>query len=209
MENKFQDHKLLQQDNPAEVKQGCLIVGLGNPGEEYSLTRHNIGFMLADELAKRCKLEFKKWRNLAFIAKGQYNNRSVIFAKPSTYMNLSGNAVISLLSYYKISPTNLLVISDDVNLPLGKLRLRKQGSDGGHNGLASIIELLGTIQFPRLRVGVRGAEDTLPKDLAPYVLGRFNRSEQEMVKETISCAADAVECFLSDGIDRAMSIFNS
>lgn len=209
MEINLKNNNLLQSNNPAKVKQGYLVVGLGNPGEEYSLTRHNIGFMVVNELAKRCRLEFKKWRTLALITKGQYNNRSVVFAKPTAYMNLSGNAVVSLLSYYKISPTNLLVISDDVNLPLGKLRLRKQGSDGGHNGLASIIESLGTIQFSRLRVGVRGTEDTLPKDLAPYVLGRFNRPEQQMVKEIISHAADAIECFLEQGIDIAMSRFNS
>ncbi len=184
------------------------IVGLGNPGKEYRGTRHNLGFEVIDALTKRRGLvefdlapfnaQVAKWRPLG--------GGTVWFAKPMTFMNASGDAVGGLLRYYKIEPSELLVVVDETNLPLGRVRLRRSGSAGGHNGLKSIIQHIGP-QFPRLRIGVGRGN---PKwDLADHVLSRFGPEEQQAAEEAVGRAADAVEVFIVDGIEAAMNRFNA
>ncbi|MEY4635976.1 MAG: hypothetical protein RJA55_1774 [Acidobacteriota bacterium] len=185
-----------------------LIVGLGNPGPEYRDTRHNVGFLVADELARRWRLS-DAWREKfeALHVRTTVADEAVIVAKPLTFMNLSGQAVAGLAGFYKIDPADVLVVTDDVALPLGRLRARPEGSAGGHNGLKSIIQHLGTQAFPRVRVGVGRGDDR--RDLADYVLGRFEAGERDTVSAAVLRAADASERFLSDGIERVMSAFNA
>jgi len=185
-----------------------LVVGLGNPGSEYRDTRHNVGFLVADEIARRWRLS-DAWREkfAALHVKTTVGDEAVIIAKPLTFMNLSGQAVAGLAAFYKIDPADVLVVTDDVALPLGRLRARPEGGAGGHNGLKSIIEHLGTQQFPRVRVGVGRGDDR--RDLADHVLGRFDTGERDTVSAAVLRAADATERFLSDGIERVMSVFNA
>jgi PTH1 family peptidyl-tRNA hydrolase len=183
-----------------------LIVGLGNPGSEYSDTRHNVGFWVADELAARNKVKFResaKWR--ARTARITGADDDVLLAEPTTFMNLSGWAVRELAAFYKIGWTDMLVLVDDADLPLGKLRIRVNGSAGGHNGLKSIIQELGTQEFPRLRIGV-GRQ---PGELKNHVLGRFGTEEREPIENAVKKAADAAEMFVTDGILKAMNTFNA
>ncbi|HEY7575272.1 MAG TPA: aminoacyl-tRNA hydrolase [Thermoanaerobaculia bacterium] len=184
-----------------------LIVGLGNPGREYRETRHNIGFMVADALAERWRVD-DQWRERfdALQIKTTVGGEPVLLSKPLTFMNLSGQAVRELLHYFKVEPADLLVVIDDVNLPLGRLRARARGTAGGHNGLESIIAELGTTELARLRVGV-GRGDRR-RDLADYVLDRFDAGEKDVVDETIGRAADAAEMFAVEGIDRTMNQYN-
>lgn len=184
-----------------------LIVGLGNPGEKYENTRHNVGFQVVDELAERQnapvqKLKFKALTNLLTIS-----GEKVLVMKPVTYMNLSGEAVRPAADFYKIPPERILVISDDTALDPGKLRIRIKGSAGGHNGLKNIIQHLGTDQFPRVRVGV-GQKPHPDYDLADWVLGKFQGADKKVMDEAVKRAADAVECILKEGADRAMNRFN-
>jgi PTH1 family peptidyl-tRNA hydrolase len=182
-----------------------LIVGLGNPGPEYSDTRHNVGFWVADELAARHKVKFResaKWR--ARTARIAAPDHDVLLAEPTTFMNLSGWAVRELAAFYKIGWSDVLVLVDDADLPLGKLRIRMSGSAGGHNGLKSIIQELGTQEFPRLRIGV-GRQ---PGELKNHVLGRFGTEEREPIENAVRKAADAAEMFVTDGILKAMNTFN-
>ena len=184
-----------------------LIVGLGNPGEKYENTRHNVGFQVVDELAERQrapiqKLKFKALTNLLTIS-----GEKVLVMKPVTYMNLSGEAVRPAADFYKLPPERILVISDDVALAAGRLRIRAKGSAGGHNGLKSIIQHLGTDQFPRLRVGV-GQKPHPDYDLADWVLGKFQGEDKKAMDAAIQRAADGVECLLKEGLDRAMNRFN-
>ena len=184
-----------------------LIVGLGNPGEKYDNTRHNAGFAVADELARRGGFDLRRVKFKALTAAAQVGGQGALVMKPTTYMNLSGEAVGDAARFYKLSPDHVLVISDDVDLPLGKLRLRTGGSAGGHNGLKSIIQHLGTDQFPRLKVGV-GGKPHPDYDLADWVLGKLTGEDKKVMDETVKRAADAVECFLKDGPQKAMSQFN-
>ena len=184
-----------------------LLVCLGNPGEKYENTRHNVGYMVADEIGERQnapiqKLKFKALTNL-FTISGQ----KVLVMKPITYMNLSGEAVRQAVDFYKIQPDHVLVVSDDTALALGRLRIRKGGSAGGHNGLKNIILHLGTDQFPRLRVGV-GEKPHPDYDMADWVLGKFVGEDKKTMDAAIKRAADAVECLLADGPDTAMNRFN-
>ena len=183
-----------------------LIVGLGNPGSRCRGTRHNVGFEVVDRLAERLGLGFESCPVDAVMARERGPGARVMLAKPLTYMNRSGGAVQALGHYYRIEPAAMLVVADDVNLPLGKLRARPGGSDGGHNGLASIIESLGTNRFARLRIGVGRGDER--RDLAGYVLARFEAAEREVVDEALGRAADAVETFVADGIDAMMNGFN-
>ena len=180
------------------------IVGLGNPGAEYLATRHNVGFEVVDELARRWQVKLKKWRKLGMLALAK--DHDALLMEPTTFMNLSGEAVLSVGSFYKVNLADWLIVVDDVNLPLGRVRMRKMGSAGGHNGLKSVIQHLGP-DFARLRIGV-GRGD--PKwDLADHVLARFEPEERRSVEEAIGRAADAVEMFVTEGIEPAMNRFNA
>jgi PTH1 family peptidyl-tRNA hydrolase len=184
-----------------------LIVGLGNPGEEYAKTRHNIGFQVVNELARRYSLDFGKKIAKSRVAEGQIAGQRAALAKPFTYMNVIGQAVVSLSQWYKIAPAQeLLVIYDELDLPFGTLRLRERGSAGTHNGMKSVVGQLGSQVFPRLRVGI--GQGPPGRDAASYVLGRFTREEQEQIPEIVARAADAAEVVLRDGLIAAMNRFN-
>lgn len=183
-----------------------IIVGLGNPGRRYQGTRHNVGFAVADEVARRIGADFESGRAETLTARQGRGLAAVLVAKPLTMMNLSGESVAGLAGFYKVDPASILVVADDVNLPLGRLRLRARGSAGGHNGLRSIIGCLGTEEFPRLRVGVGRGDPR--RDLADHVLARFDGDERDEVERTITRAADAVDTFLAEGIEAAMNQHN-
>jgi peptidyl-tRNA hydrolase, PTH1 family len=182
-----------------------LIVGLGNPGGRYRGTYHNVGFDVVDELARRHRVEFGSSPADALAARVSAA-ASCWLVKPLTFMNLSGQAVGALARYYRVEPADTFVIVDDVNLPGGRLRVRRGGSAGGHNGLKSIIEHLGTDAFPRLRVGV-GRGDTR-RGLADHVLARVSGEDRELLAQAVSRAADATELFIAEGIDAAMNEYN-
>jgi PTH1 family peptidyl-tRNA hydrolase len=185
-----------------------LVVGLGNPGEEYTKTRHNIGFQCVNELARRHRLGFDKKIARSRVAEGQIVGQRVALAKPFTYMNVIGQAVVGLSQWYKIAPAQeLLVIYDELDLPFGTLRLRERGSAGTHNGMKSVVGQLGSQLFPRLRIGI--GQGPPGRDAASYVLGRFTREEQEQVPEIIGRAADAAEVVLREGLIAAMNQFNA
>ena len=186
---------------------GWLLVCLGNPGDKYENTRHNVGFMVADEIAERQKKPIQKLKFKALTNLFTISGEKVLVMKPITYMNLSGEAVRQAADFYKISPDHILVISDDTALAVGRLRIRKKGSAGGHNGLKNIIQHLGTDQFPRLRIGV-GEKPHPDYDLADWVLGKFQGEDKKTIDAAVKRAADAVECILSEGLDRAMGTFN-
>ena len=184
-----------------------LLVCLGNPGDKYENTRHNVGFMVADEVAERQRkpiqrLKFKALTNVLTIS-----GEKVLVMKPITYMNLFGEAVRQAADFYKIPPDRVLVVSDDTALPVGRLRIRVKGSAGGHNGLKNIIQHLGTDQFPRLRVGV-GEKPHPDYDMADWVLGKFVGEDKKASDAAVKRAADAIECILAEGIDRGMGKFN-
>lgn len=184
-----------------------LLVCLGNPGDKYENTRHNVGFMVADEVAERQnkpiqRLRFKALTNILTVS-----GEKVLVMKPVTYMNLSGEAVRPAAGFYKVPPERVLVVSDDTALPLGRLRIRKKGSAGGHNGLKNIIQHLGTEEFPRLRVGV-GEKPHPDYDLADWVLSKFAGEDKKDIDAAVRRAADAIECILAEGIDRGMGKFN-
>ena len=186
-----------------------LIVGLGNPGRQYERTRHNVGFMVLDELARRHGLTFSTGQSDAWTARMRdaAGSSIAILAKPSTFMNLSGRAVSGLRGYYKIEIPEVFVVTDDVNLPLGRLRARARGSEGGHNGLRSVAEQLGTLEYPRLRVGV-GRGDAR-RELADHVLAGFDPDEQIEIERAVERAADAADVFIVDGIAKVMNTFNA
>ena len=184
-----------------------LLVCLGNPGDKYENTRHNVGFMVADEVAQRQnkpiqRLRFKALTNILTVS-----GEKVLVMKPITYMNLSGEAVRPAADFYKVPPERVLVVSDDTALPLGRLRIRMKGSAGGHNGLKNIIQHLGTDQFPRLRVGV-GEKPHPDYDLAEWVLSKFTGEDKKAIDAAVKRAADAIECILAEGVDRGMGKFN-
>ena len=185
-----------------------LIVGLGNPGREYRDTRHNVGFMVVDELARRHALTFAMAPSQvpdAFVAK-RFGAPPVLLAKPLTFMNRSGDAVAALARYYDIAPADLLVVLDDVDLRFGRLRARARGSAGTHNGLRSVVDRLGTTEFPRLRLGV-GRGDAR-RDLADHVLATFGAEERAALESVIARAADAAEMFAADDILKVMNAYN-
>jgi PTH1 family peptidyl-tRNA hydrolase len=180
------------------------IVGLGNPGAEYEGTRHNVGFEVIDEVARRWHVRLKSWKSVAALAVAP--DHDALLAAPKTFMNLSGQAVQAVAAFYHLEPSDVLVVVDDVNLPLGRLRLRPSGSAGGHNGLKSVIEHVG-IGFPRLRIGVDRGDPA--RDLSDRVLSRFPSSERDAADRAIARAADAVEAFVDDGFQAAMNRFNA
>ena len=184
-----------------------LVVFLGNPGPRYECTRHNAGFMAGDALAKKLGANINRLRFKALTAEAVINGERVLLMKPQTFMNLSGEAVGEAARFYKIPPEHVLVVSDEVSLPLGKLRVRPKGSAGGHNGLKSIIACLGSDAFPRVRIGV-GAPPHPEYDMADWVLSVFRNQDLEDMQSAAARAAEAVISYISDGPERAMNRFN-
>ena len=183
-----------------------LIAGLGNPGKKYEKTRHNLGFMVIDELARRNSVSVDKSKFKSLTGEFKLGGEKVILMKPQTYMNLSGEAIREAVNFYKIDLKNLLVIYDDLDIPMGALRIRTSGSSGTHNGMKSVGSQLGSRDFPRVRIGIGSNEDD---NLIDFVIGKPSKSEEAVLSDTVSEAAHAVECYIADGIDKAMNRFNS
>ena len=185
-----------------------VIVGLGNPGAEYARTRHNAGFQVLDRLAVRWKLDWKHERKFdAFVSRSaEIASGGVLICKPQTFMNASGESVGPLTKFFNVGPDRCLVVVDDADLPLGEIRLRPKGSSGGHHGLESIEQHVGSREFPRLRVGI-GRQGTV-REITGHVLGRFSRSEAEVLEQVLERAANQAECWVREGIQKAMNQFN-
>lgn len=184
-----------------------IIAGLGNPGSKYENTRHNIGWLALDELAKAHGVSADRMKFHALTAQCVIAGQKVLLMKPTTYMNNSGEAIEEARSFYKIPTGNVIVLSDDINLAPGKLRIRRKGSAGGHNGLKSIIQCMGTDDFPRIRLGV-GAKTHPDMELADYVLGKFPKEEQKAIEEALKNAAHAAELIVENDINEAMNLYN-
>ena len=184
-----------------------LVVFLGNPGTKYEMTRHNAGFMAGDAMAKAQGAAINRSRFKALTGTCDIGGETVMLMKPQTFMNLSGEAVAQAVSFYKLAPDHVIVVSDEVALPIVKLRIRTKGSAGGHNGLKNIIALLGTDQFPRIRIGV-GAAPHPDYDMADWVLSSFKGKDAEDILAAAARAAEAVECYITKGADRAMNLYN-
>ena len=184
-----------------------LIVGLGNPGKEYEKTRHNCGFRAIDMLAQTlgCKIDKAKFQGL--YGQVTYQNRKLFLLKPMTYMNLSGKSVLQLSAYYQIAPQRIIVLFDDISLEPGRLRIRSDGSAGGHNGIKSIISELGSQNFPRVKIGV-GAKAHAEQDLADWVLSNFSASEEKALASALERAADAALCIMDSGVPEAANRYN-
>ncbi|MBA3063545.1 aminoacyl-tRNA hydrolase [bacterium] len=187
-----------------------IVVGLGNPGSKYEFTRHNIGFRIVDNLARDMETEFKKAKSYySLISRGMINNHKVILVKPQTFMNLSGRAVNRVVSYYKIPLQDLLIVYDDLNLELGKIRIRKRGSAGGHKGMESIMQYLNSEDIPRLRVGIGNPSLNFNFDCVSYVLSNFNNDEEDKIKGTIKLSTEVINIIIrEDGFEKAMRKYN-
>ena len=194
---------MLFKSSPCEY----LVVGLGNPGSQYEATRHNVGFRAVDALAKEAGVKIDRAKFQALTAQATVGGVRVLLMKPQTYMNLSGVAVKQAASFYKVPPERVLVLFDDIDLDVGRLRIRRNGSAGGHNGIKSIISSLGSQEFPRIKIGV-GAKPHPDYDLADWVLSRFTLAEQKLLDPAIEHAAEAVPVIFTQGIERASSQFN-
>ncbi len=183
-----------------------LIVGLGNPGIEYVATRHNMGFDMLTYISDRYNIPLRAKEGKALVGKGIVEGEKVMLAQPQTFMNLSGESVRALMDYYKLDIDDLIVIYDDIDLPLGQVRIRKKGSAGGHNGIKSIIQHMGTDQFKRIRIGV-GSKPT-GGDLVKYVLGRFSREEEQHIRDVFALASEGLVSMLTNGVSDAMNRVN-
>jgi peptidyl-tRNA hydrolase, PTH1 family len=186
-----------------------VIIGLGNPGTKYAQTRHNVGFDLLDSLAKRWQISFSDHKQFQGIYGEGFgsNNTKIRLLKPQTFMNLSGQSVRATIDWFKLPPESVLVVYDDLDLPLGKIRLRLSGSAGGHNGMKSIISHLGTQNFPRVRIGI--GKSAGEKDTISHVLGKFSAVEVPIVSEVIYLVNDAIELSLKKGVEQAMNLYNN
>ena len=184
-----------------------IVAFLGNPGLKYNGTRHNAGFMAADAMEKKLGVSINKMRFKALTQTADIGGKKVLLMKPQTYMNLSGDAIVQAANFYKVPPERVIVVSDETALPIGRLRIRRGGSAGGHNGLKSVIARLGTDQFPRIRLGV-GDKPHPDYDMADWVLSAFKGQDAADMELVAKKAADAVECYITDGADRAMNRFN-
>jgi peptidyl-tRNA hydrolase, PTH1 family len=183
-----------------------LIIGLGNPGREYRETRHNIGFMLVDRLAVKLNARFSRLQSKALVGSAVYNDRKIILAKPQTFMNLSGQSVQGLVHFYKLPLTNLLLVHDDLDLPLGTIRIRPDGGSAGQKGMKSTLERLGTDEFPRIRLGIGRPPGQMQ---APdYVLQNFSNSDLTIVSDTLTRAVEAALTFVTEGLNTAMNKYN-
>jgi PTH1 family peptidyl-tRNA hydrolase len=186
-----------------------LIVGLGNPGEEYELTPHNLGFLVIDRLAESHAIRVSRKENMSLVGLGSIGGKRVALAKPQTFMNVSGPAVKGLLERYELGLGGLLVIYDELDLPWGTLRIRPEGSAAGHNGIKSLIASLGTMKFARVRIGIdRPGRDRSAGKGKEFVLGRFGRAQKQEVEEAVAHGAEAVESILAEGVEKSMAVFN-
>jgi len=183
-----------------------IIVGLGNPGKKYNVTRHNIGFEVVDELARQHQIKMTKVKFKAVLGEGRIHGEKVIVIKPQTYMNLSGESVMKVMNFYNVSLDKLIVVYDDIDVDTGKLRIRKKGSGGSHNGMRNIICLLKQDDFPRVRIGVGRPQNG--QNLADYVLGRFSKDEQTLLVPVVKDAVSAIETMIDKDVDLAMNRFN-
>jgi len=196
----------IQGNIPSIDQTPYLIAGLGNPGRQYRSNRHNVGFMVLDKLAERLGVSFSRVESQALVTKADFEGNRLILVKPQTFMNLSGQALVSLARFYKVPDDNLMVVFDDVDLPFGMLRLRPGGGSGGQKGMASIIERLGTQDFPRLRFGIDRPPGRM--DAADYVLQDFSRSQIEFLPSLLDRAVEAILLFVDQGLEAAMNKFN-
>lgn len=183
-----------------------VIAGLGNPGKKYANTRHNMGFITIDQLAEKHDIKVDKVKFKALVGEGRIAGQKVLLVKPQTYMNLSGESIQEVMHFYKLEPEELIVIYDDLDLEAGALRLRKFGSAGTHNGMRSVVQHLGSDRFPRIRLGIGNQGK---KDIIDFVIGGFSKDEVPVLEEAVTNAVLAIECLLGEGIDRAMSQFNT
>ena len=183
-----------------------LIVGLGNPEKEYANTRHNMGFNVIDILSKKLNIKLDKLKFKALYGQGKLNDEKVLLVKPQTYMNLSGEAIIAIKNFYKISNENTVVIYDDIDLPIGEIRIKKHGSSGTHNGMKSVIQNLGTEEFPRIRIGIGKPEEK--ENLINYVIKKMPKEEKEKLDKSIETASEGTIKIIEKGIDIAMNEFN-
>jgi PTH1 family peptidyl-tRNA hydrolase len=194
-----------QNEQQESSNQKYLIAGLGNPGRAYKGNRHNVGFMVVDRLAEKYGIRLGRVQQKAITGEGRIKDRPVILVKPQTYMNLSGDSISPLVNYYKVLLENVLVVYDEIDLPFGTLRLRSKGGSGGHNGMKSIVQHLGQ-DFPRLRLGIGRPSGRMPP--AAHVLRDFDKDEQPVLLELLDSAVDAIETYLVEGIDLAMTRHN-
>ena len=196
-----------KKDTPAAGNLTHLVVGLGNPGDKYTFTRHNTGFMALDFIAEKCGVRVDRARFKSLCADARIGEHRVLLMKPQTFMNLSGEAVREAADFYKIPPENILVLFDDINFDVGVMRIRRNGSDGGHNGIKSIIYQLNSDAFPRVKIGV-GKKPSPDYDLADYVLGTYSDADKKILFSMFSRVYDGVELILSGQIDKAMNLYN-
>jgi PTH1 family peptidyl-tRNA hydrolase len=183
-----------------------VVVGLGNPGNQYAQTKHNIGFITVDYLAEQHNIKINKIKHKAVIGEGTIGGEKILLVKPQTYMNLSGQSVMDIVNFYKVPLENLIVIYDDIDLPVGKVRIRPNGSSGTHNGMRNIIYLLNNQEFPRVRIGVGKQPDYM--DLGDYVMTKFNSEEKPLMEEAIKKSVMAIEEIVKSGINTAMNKYN-
>lgn len=181
-----------------------IIAGLGNPGREYSETRHNIGFAVIDYIANKFNINVNKIKFKGLYGDGFIESEKVILLKPQTYMNLSGESILDIVQFYKVELKNLIIVYDEASIPLGRIRIRPSGSDGGHNGMKSIIYLLGSDSFPRVRVGIGGPEC----NMVDHVLGKFSEDEYKVMKDVVKVAAEAIAEIVNCGVHPAMNKYN-
>lgn len=204
----FDKFKLIEKKSVPSGPAEYIIAGLGNPGEQYEFTRHNAGFMVMDTLAERLNVSIKRLKFKSLVADAEISGKRCLLMKPMTYMNNSGQAVKEAMDFYKTDPENVIIIYDDISLEPGNLRIRRKGSDGGHNGIKSIIYLTGSDVFPRIKIGV-GKKPHPKFDLADWVLSRFRESDMEEINEVREKACDSLELMVSGKTDEAMNKFNS
>ncbi len=183
-----------------------IIAGLGNPGSKYEFTRHNTGFLMLDFYAREKGFKINKLKNNALIGEYTLNGEKLLFVKPQTYMNLSGEAIRAIADYYKVANEDILVIYDDISLPIGRLRIRKKGTDGGHNGIKNIIYQLQTDVFPRIKVGVSMCDKD---NMIDYVLGSFSKKELEVLNKVAKVTVKAIDTIITEGTEAAMNLYNS
>jgi peptidyl-tRNA hydrolase, PTH1 family len=190
------------------MEQWYLIAGLGNPGREYTRTRHNVGFMVVEKLAERWRANWvKETKFRARMARVDRDERKILLCEPETFMNASGEAVGAITNFYRVEHQNLAVVVDDADLPFGTVRMRPEGSSGGHHGLESIQQHLGTVGFPRLRIGI-GRKDPVERQITDYVLSPFRGDELELLGKVLTRACEQIECWLAEGTLSAMNRFN-